>query len=158
MLKLIRTLAVILCVVTLASCKKSNDLTDEQVKIDDKLMVDFIMKNNITMTKDISSGIYYQVVSPSTGVVAVSTSKVTANYQGRLLDGSIFEQTTTKPLEFSYGQVIEGWQVGLKFIENKGKIRLLIPSRLAYRAYPPAGSTIPKNAVLDFTIEILDIQ
>ena len=158
MLKLRSTFAVLLCVIALVSCKKSNDVADEQIKIDDKLMVDFIAKNNLAMTKDISSGIYYQVIAPGSGVGVVSTSTVIANYQGRLLDGSIFDQTTTKPLEFSYGQVIEGWQLGLKFIENKGKIRLLIPSRLAYRAYPPAGSNIPKNAVLDFTIEILDIK
>ena len=157
MLKIKRIVAVLLCFVVAASCKKSSETSyDDQVKKDDQLITEYIAKNNLTMTKH-SSGMYFEVISPGSGYGAVASSTITVNYEGRLLDGTVFDKTTTKPMSFKLADVIRGWQIGIPLIENGGKIRLIVPSNLAYGSYPPSAS-IPKHAVLDFTIEILSIQ
>lgn len=145
------------CFVALVSCKKEPTISaEEQTKKDDKLITDFAAKNNLTLTKH-SSGVYYQIISQGSGVSAVGSSTITANYEGRLLDGTVFDKTTTKPLVFSLRDVINGWQAGIQLVQKGGKIRLLVPSRLAYGGHPPT-SAIPMYAVLDFTIEVVDIQ
>jgi FKBP-type peptidyl-prolyl cis-trans isomerase FkpA len=72
-----------------------------------------------------------------------------------LLNGTVFDGTTTQPISFKLGQVISGWQIGIPLIQKGGKIRLLIPSGLAYG--PDGQGPIPGNAVLDFDIELLDV-
>jgi FKBP-type peptidyl-prolyl cis-trans isomerase FkpA len=72
------------------------------------------------------------------------------------LDGTVFDQTTTQPLNFPLGNVIVGWQIGVPLIKKGGKIRLLIPSGYGYGQ--GGSGKIPSNAVLDFDIELVDVQ
>lgn len=135
------------------SCKK--DDPEEQTKIDDSTILKFMSDKNIPAQKH-SSGIYYQILSPGTGTISyTSNTTVSTKYTGRLLNGNVFDATTSQPISFKLGQVITGWQIGIPLIQKGGKIRLLIPSGLAYG---PAGQgPIPGNAVLDFDIELLDV-
>ena len=142
---------------TLASCMKSDDYDPAvQAGLDDALIVKFITDKNITVIKH-ASGIYYQILSSGTGSTTYSNSTlVTAKYAGRLLNGTVFDQTTTQPLTFSLGNVILGWQIGVPLIKKGGKIRLLIPSGYGYGR--DGSGKIPSNAVLDFDIELVDVQ
>lgn len=155
MLKLKNTFVAILCVFALVSCKKKEASVDI-IKVDDKLIVDFIAKNNLKMTKDATYGFYYDKINPGSGVRAVTSSTIVVTYQGRLLDGTIFDQGTAK--EFELSKLIDGWQKGIPLIEKGGEIRLLIPSHLAYGYFPPSGSGIPISSVLDFTIQLNDVK
>jgi len=141
----------------LASCRKGDDYDPAvQAGLDDALIVKFIADKNITAIKH-ASGIYYQILSSGTGSTTYSNSTlVTAKYAGRLLNGTVFDQTTTQPLTFSLGNVILGWQIGVPLIKKGGKIRLLIPSGYGYGQ--GGSGKIPSNAVLDFDIELVDVQ
>lgn len=153
-MKLKNLLLLILPVLLVAgSCKKVD--SEEQANIDDSTILKFISDKNITAQKH-SSGIYYQILSPGSGNISyTSNTTVSTKYTGRLLSGTVFDGTTTQPISFKLGQVIAGWQIGIPLIQKGGKIRLLIPSGLAYG--PEGQGPIPGNAVLDFDIELLDV-
>ena len=137
----------------LGSCKKFD--AEEQSKIDDSTIIKFISEKNIIAQKH-SSGIYYQILNTGSGNISYTTNTtVSTKYTGRLLSGTVFDGTTTQPISFKLGQVISGWQIGIPLIQKGGKIRLLIPSGLAYG--PDGQGPIPGNAVLDFDIELLDV-
>jgi FKBP-type peptidyl-prolyl cis-trans isomerase FkpA len=145
--------------ISLSSClKQGNDpylSAKEQLAKEEVVIKKFIADNNIPAVRH-ESGVYYQIIEPGTGsYVYTASSKVTVNYKGRLLSGSIFDQSTSA-ITFPLGNVIVGWQIGVPLIQKGGKIRLLIPSGYAYGANG-AGS-IPANAVLDFDIELVDVQ
>ncbi|OAQ40242.1 hypothetical protein A5893_04615 [Pedobacter psychrophilus] len=123
---------------------------------EDNLIKDFLATNKITATKDAASGLYYQIITPGTGNAVLSTSTIKAVYTGRLLTGAIFDQATSaNPLTIALSSVIQGWQIGLPFIKSGGKIRLFIPSRLAYGS--SAQNSIPANSILDFDIELVEV-
>ena len=142
---------------TLGSCVKSDDYDPAvQAGLDDALIVKFIADKNITAIKH-SSGVYYQILNSGSGSTTYSAStQITAKYTGRLLNGTVFDQTTTLPLTFPLGNVIVGWQIGVPLIKKGGKIRLLIPSGYGYGR--DGSGKIPSNAVLDFDIELVDVQ
>jgi FKBP-type peptidyl-prolyl cis-trans isomerase FkpA len=156
MLKNRLLLSLFLIVGAFASCKKDSYDAEKQLKKDDALIVDFIAKNSIVAVKH-SSGLYYQILNPGTGNVNFSGStNVSVNYEGKLLNGVGFDKSTTT-VTFALGNLIQGWQIGIPLIQKGGKIRLLIPSTLAYRNTSP-GAGIPENAILDFTIDLINAQ
>ncbi|GGH16576.1 MULTISPECIES: FKBP-type peptidyl-prolyl cis-trans isomerase [Pedobacter] len=145
----------------LAACKKNAPVDDydptPQFKADTTAISAFVKANNIPATKD-ASGIFYQIIAPGSGNVSYLTSTViTADYEGRLLNGTIFDSTKGTPISFKLGNVILGWQFGIQKIQKGGKIRLIIPSYFGYGTQSPSSS-IPPNSVLDFTITLTDVQ
>lgn len=148
-------LGLFLIVGVLSSCKKQVS-SEKQASIDDAIIVDFIAKKNIPAVKH-PSGLYYQIITPGAGNTTINGStKVTVNYEGKTLNGNIFDKSSA-PATFPLGGLIQGWQIGIPLIQNGGKIRLIVPSGLAYGSSSPSAS-IPENAVLDFTIELINAQ
>lgn len=150
------TLFILLAGLTIVSCKKSPVYdAEKQLKIDEELVKTFIATNNIPAQRH-QTGVYYQIINPGTGSITyTANTKVTANYTLRLLDGTLIEQSSS-PVQFPLGGVITGWQIGVPLIQKGGKIRLLIPSPYGYRNSSQGG--IPANSVLDFDIELVDVQ
>lgn len=139
------------------ACKKIESFDPvKQFTTDTVAIRDFITTNAIPAVKD-SYGIFYQIINPGTGSFTYTGStKVTVDYQGRLLNGTVFDDSKGTPLTFTLGGLIPGWQIGIPYIQKGGKIRLLIPS---YYGYGDAGvGSIPANSVLDFTITLSDVQ
>ena len=150
-------LFLLISVLTVSSCKKKETFdAAKQAKADEQIIEDFIAKNHIPAIKH-SNGIYYQIINAGSGDIAYTdNTTVTANYTGRLIDGTVFDKTTTTPIAFKLGGVIEGWRIGVPLIQKGGKIRLLIPSAHGYRQY--GKGPVPGNAVLDFDIELVDVN
>lgn len=140
---------------TVVSCNKDKYNAEKQAAKDDALIVEFITKNNIQATKH-SSGLYYQIITEGTGASVTAASTVGVNYEGRLLSGTPFD-ASTKTVTFPLTRVIQGWTIGVPLVKVGGHIRLIIPSGLAYGNDSP-GAGIPKNAVLDFTIDLINAQ
>lgn len=132
----------------LNSCKKDED--------SDKQITNFIEKNNIPATKD-ASGLYYQIIKPGTGSFTYpANTSITIKYEGRLLDGSVFDNGDGKEQNFMLSQLIQGWRIGIPKIQKGGEIRLIIPPGLGYGS--SATGPIPGNSVLDFTIQLSDAK
>jgi FKBP-type peptidyl-prolyl cis-trans isomerase FkpA len=135
-----------------------------QMPVDDKLIQDYLAKNNIKAEKT-ASGIYYVISKPGTGATVAPGKKVSVNYTGKTLDGKMFDSNTdpskghVKPFEFIAGKnmVIPGWDEGIKLLKKGSKATLFIPSALAYGPRG-AGGDIGPNTVLMFDVEVLDIM
>lgn len=151
--KFLLMIAVIVTVVS--SCSKHDYDAEKQLAKDDALIVEFITKNNIPATKH-SSGLYYQIITPGEGASVTANSTVGVNYEGKLLNGSQFDKSS-QMVTFPLTRVIQGWTIGVPLIKVGGRIRLIVPSVLGYGNQSP-GAGIPKNSVLDFTIDLLQAQ
>ncbi len=162
MKKLLLAAAFMVGIVYFLSCNKSSttgfySCTPEPVTADTAAMNAFVKADSLTITKD-SSGIYYQIVDTGNGASPLLTSKVYVSYVGRLMTGYIFDSTTNVAnTGFVLNQLIQGWQVGLPKIKAGGRIKLLIPSALAYGCQG-SGTTVPPNSAIFFDITLAYIQ
>ncbi|RZK49711.1 MAG: peptidylprolyl isomerase [Pedobacter sp.] len=139
------------------ACKKEDYDPVVQLAKDDQAIKEFIAKNNIPAEK-LPSGVYIQIITPGSGSETITTtSYLSVNYEGRLLNGSVFDKSSG-PATFRLNTLITGWQYGLieSNVKKGARVRLIIPSTLAYMNQSRVG--IPKNSPLDFTIDILNIQ
>ena len=96
-----------------------------------------------------------------TGSEAVSGKRVGVHYTGWLTNGKKFDSSVDRGEPFTFqlgaGQVIRGWDEGVKGMRVHGKRRLTIPSDLGY-GQAGAGGVIPPNATLLFEVELLDVK
>jgi FKBP-type peptidyl-prolyl cis-trans isomerase len=105
------------------------------------------------------SGLEYKVVKPGNGPKPVATDTVVVNYEGTLLDGTVFDSSYKRgqPATFGLGQVIRGWTEGLQLMEVGSTYMLYIPAELAYGDNPPPGPIGPRS-VLTFKVELIEIK
>jgi len=105
-----------------------------------------------------ASGLVYVPVKEGTGASPTAASKVKVNYEGKLVDGKVFDASAKHggPATFPLGGVIPCWTEGLQKLKVGGKARLICPAALAY-GDRGAGGEIPPGATLDFEIELLEI-
>jgi peptidylprolyl isomerase len=95
------------------------------------------------------------------GAVAETGKMVTVHYRGTLTDGKEFDSSHKHGKPFSFplggGQVIAGWDEGVKGMKVGGKRKLVIPPDMGYgeRGFPPV---IPGSATLVFEVELLDVK
>lgn len=141
-----------------AACQKSDPVDNydpnPQFKRD-TLAIRVFIADSIPAIKD-PSGIFYQVINPGSGVAPTTNNIVSVAYEGRLLDGTVFDKTNGTPIDLPLRNLIGGWQIGLPKIQKGGKIRLLIPSYYGYGTIAKTG--IPANSPLDFTITLTDVK
>jgi FKBP-type peptidyl-prolyl cis-trans isomerase len=83
---------------------------------------------------------------------------VKVRYVGTLPDGKVFDQTAADPVEFRLGQVIEGWNEGVRLMTVGSKYRFVIPSDLAYGDKGTPDGTIPPKTTLTFEIELVEVK
>lgn len=120
----------------------------------------FLAKNKLRPEVDTTaSGLQYEVINPGEGAKPTSASQVTVHYEGKLLDGTIFDSSYDRgqEIQFGLGQVIPGWTEGLQLMSPGAKYIFYIPSHLAY-GKKGAGADIPPNSTLIFTVELIKID
>lgn len=109
---------------------------------------------------ELPSGLQYKVLQEGTGTIhPTATDKVKVHYEGKLLDGSVFDSSVKrgKPISFALNQVIPGWTEGVQLMVVGEATRFFIPSGLAY-GDRGAGGAIPPGATLIFDVELLGIN
>ncbi|RMS09091.1 Peptidyl-prolyl cis-trans isomerase [Pseudomonas coronafaciens pv. coronafaciens] len=106
-----------------------------------------------------ASGLQYQIIKKADGPQPKPTDVVTVHYEGKLIDGKVFDSSVDRgsPIDLPVGGVIPGWVEGLQLMHVGEKIKLFIPSDLAYGAQSPSPA-IPANSVLVFDLELLGIK
>jgi len=105
------------------------------------------------------SGLQYKVLVRGEGEVPQKTDKVTVNYEGRLIDGTVFDASAKhgdKPASFRADQVIKGWTEALTMMPVGSKWQLFIPYELAY-GERNAGQIKPFSALI-FDVELIGIE
>ena len=126
-----------------------------QWQVDDKRIADFIAAKGLTGFKKHPSRVYQSVSVVGTGISISALSTITVKYTGRLLNGTIFDQSGTTDYVSLLSDLVPGWRKSLIGITKGSKLRLLIPSDLGYGK--TGSGLIPANAVLDFDLEIVDV-
>ena len=104
------------------------------------------------------SGLQYIVMEPGEGDSPVAADSVEVHYEGRLIDGSVFDSSFERGQTVTFGltQVIPGWTEGLQLMKPGGKFKFIIPPELGY-GEGGAGEMIGPNATLVFDVELISI-
>lgn len=122
---------------------------------------EYFLKQEITDYEQTESGLYYIIDQDGEGELAKDGDEVSVDYEGFLLDGTKFDSSIDRgsPILFNLGagQVIAGWEEGIKLFKKGGSGRLFIPYELAYgvNGSPPA---IEPFEPLIFEITLVDIK
>lgn len=113
----------------------------------------YLASQNITNAVEHCSGLFYVVGNAGTGKRPNNCAVINVSYQGKLTNGTVFDQgTTTLSLE----EVIIGWRNGIPQIQEGGRIHLYIPPTLGYGNQ--ANGQIPANSILEFVVELNGVQ
>ena len=141
-----------------ACLKKSSSApcTPKTVEQDEPAILAYLSANNITGYTKHSSGLYYKIDSTGYGATPNASSKIYVSYTGRFTDNTIFESKKAPETGFTFGTLLQGWQIGLGMIGKGGHIHLYIPSALGYGCQ--AAGPVPANSVLVFDIVLVDFM
>ena len=104
-----------------------------------------------------ASGLQYKVITMGTGEKPQKTDRVKVDYEGRLIDGTVFDSSYKrgKPATFPVGQVIAGWTEALCMMPVDSKWEVYVPQELGYG--DREQQKIPPFSCLVFTIELHEI-
>lgn len=108
---------------------------------------------------ELPSGLQYEVIKEGTGAKPTANDQVTVHYEGKLIDGTVFDSSVKRgqPATFGVTQVIQGWVEALQLMPEGAKWKLYIPYDLAY-GERGAGQQIGPYATLIFEVELLKIN
>lgn len=107
------------------------------------------------------SGLFYKMETEGNGASPDKGQTVAVHYEGRLIDGTVFDNSRQRgePISFPIGQgrVIAGWDEGIRLLKVGGKASLILPPDLAYGS-SGAGGVIPPDAWLVFDVELVSVK
>jgi FKBP-type peptidyl-prolyl cis-trans isomerase FkpA len=108
--------------------------------------------------EQLPSGVVIKSLRPGTGASPTEADTVKVHYEGRLLDGTVFDSSykRNEPASFPLQGVVPCWTQGLQKMKVGEKAQLTCPSEAAYgeQGHPP---TIPGGATLVFDVELLEV-
>ncbi|MBQ7634377.1 MAG: FKBP-type peptidyl-prolyl cis-trans isomerase [Bacteroidaceae bacterium] len=104
------------------------------------------------------SGLQYRIIERGQGVVATDTNTVEVHYEGKLIDGTVFDSSYQrgKPAEFKPTQVIKGWTEALQMMPEGSTWELCIPYNLAYGEQ--GNRDIPPFSTLVFKVQVVKVK
>ena len=142
---------------TLFSVKKAGEFkTQILAGAGEKFLAENAKKPGV---KVLPSGLQYKVIKAGQGEVPKATDEVEVIYEGRLIDGTVFDATSkhggAKTDKFRAGNLIKGWTEALTTMPVGSKWQLYIPYELAY-GERQAGQ-IPPYSTLIFDLELVSI-
>lgn len=142
----------VLLVAGLSACTKidTNTLEKNQSVIDDQKIQEYIKANNITVTKDEKTGVYYNVINPGADPKPTALSTVKVTYSYKYLSG--LSIGTVNGEQAKLNAFVPGLQVGIVKIGTGGRILLIVPSNQAYGYGNSNG--ISGNSVLVYTLDL----
>ena len=106
------------------------------------------------------SGLQYRIIKKGTGAIPKATDDVQVIYEGKTIDGKVFDSTAKHGTEFdtfNVGGLIKGWTEALQLMPVGSKWEIFIPYNLAY-GERGAGRDIAPYSTLIFTLELKDID
>jgi FKBP-type peptidyl-prolyl cis-trans isomerase FklB len=110
---------------------KQNQMADQNQKASNDFMVKIAQEPGVIK---ISDGLYYKVLTAGTGAIPTSKDKVKVNYEGSLIDGTVFDSSYKRgtPISFGVTQVIPGWTQALQKMPVGSTWMVYISPELAY--------------------------
>ena len=111
-----------------------------------------------------ASGLQYKVIQPGSGARPGPADVVAIEYEGRLIDGTVFDSTEGKgPATFPVMGVVPGFGEAVQLMQRGSKLRIWLPPQLAYgdqeqRDPQTDEVVVPANSVLEFDLTLLDFK
>jgi FKBP-type peptidyl-prolyl cis-trans isomerase len=104
------------------------------------------------------SGLQYEILSEGNGEKPGPGDTVLVHYRGETLGGAVFDSSYERgePLTVPLDMVIAGWSEGLRLTREGSRVRLYIPSDLAY-GENGVGRDIGPNELIIFDVELIAI-
>ena len=113
--------------------------------------------------KELSDGIYYEVLKEGSGAKPSANATVSVDYTGSFVDGEVFDSSVKpvdggpgEPAEFQVGKVIPGFSKSLMAMNVGSKWRVIIPGEQAYGLRGSGGKIGPMQTLV-FELELLKI-
>ncbi|MGP1580309.1 MAG: FKBP-type peptidyl-prolyl cis-trans isomerase N-terminal domain-containing protein [Wolinella sp.] len=138
--------------------KAADDLDKVNLEKNLKAGKEYMAKNaKNKKVKTTKSGLQYEIITNGSGDTPRDESIVVVNYKAYLIDGTIFDDTTTSktPAHLSMVNIIDGLGEGLKLMKAGSKYKFTIPSALAYGDH--GMDAVPAGAVVIFEAELLRV-
>lgn len=126
------------------------------LEVEKKFLAENATKDSVMTTP---SGLQYKIIKKGTGDIPKANDEVLVHYEGRLLDGTVFDASRKhgdKPLQFRANQVIKGWTEALTMMPVGSRWQLFIPYKLAYG--DRAAGQIKPYSTLIFDVELVGIN
>ena len=139
------------------SKRKADQMAGDRNKIaGQKFLEENKKKTGVYITE---SGLQYIIQKEGNGASPTAKDKVEVHYEGRLINGDVFDSSYKrgKPTSFGVNQVIPGWTEGLQLMKPGSKFTFFIPSNLAY-GERGAGAKIGPHSTLIFDVELIQVK
>lgn len=137
-----------------------NDFNNRRIAQMRKAGEDFLLSNatkpGVVTTP---SGLQYRVLAEGSGPVPQASDEVVVRYEGRLIDGTVFDSTEKHGADtdsFRADRLIKGWTEALTQMKVGSKWEVYIPQQLAYGSRQ--SGVIPPYSTLIFKLELVDIK
>jgi FKBP-type peptidyl-prolyl cis-trans isomerase FklB len=142
-------------IITTCMTKESEAASAENVKAGAAFLAENKKVSGVIETK---TGLQYKVLTMGNGPKPTTNDMVKVNYEGRLLDGTVFDASNRHggTAQFGVTGVITGWTEALLQMPVGSKYQLYLPSNLAY-GNTGSGQMIKPGATLIFDVELLEI-
>ncbi len=106
--------------------------------------------------KALPGGVYYKEVKAGTGATPKATQVCEVSYEGRLINGKVFDSSQDKTVKFPANQVIKGWTIALTNMKVGSEWEVYIPWNLAYG--DQEQGPIPPYSALVFKIKLVSVS
>jgi FKBP-type peptidyl-prolyl cis-trans isomerase FklB len=143
-----------------AGMKRNDEAKKEKLYGENRRKGEQFLAQNSTKDSVVTlpSGLQYKVLTMGTGPKPTATQEVHVKYEGKLVDGKVFDSSYTRKdqvTKFRANQVIKGWTEALTMMPVGSKWELYIPQELGYG--DRQQGQIPPYSTLIFTVELVDI-
>lgn len=124
-------------------------------KENERYLIDIAKEEDIM---ELPCGVLYRIIEDAGGAKPRSTSQVIVEYEGRLIDGKVFDSTYArrKPSQFRVADLIKGWREALKSMPCGSTWEIFIPYDLGYGTRNTGE--IPGYSTLIFKVSLLDVR
>jgi FKBP-type peptidyl-prolyl cis-trans isomerase len=152
-----RFAAIAVCALALVACAKA---PATPAPADSAAAQAFLANNakqsGVQITK---SGLQYRILhsGPATGLRPKPADEVKVNYEGKLIDGHVFDSSFDRgaPVVMTVRDVVPGWQEALQLMRPGDSWMIYLPAKLGYG--DAGAGPIPPGAVLVFKLDLIDV-
>ncbi|WP_340645088.1 FKBP-type peptidyl-prolyl cis-trans isomerase [Phenylobacterium sp.] len=146
-----------LALVMLAACGPDQKATDNLAAAKTFLATNGKAAGIVTLP----SGLQYKIIQsgPATGAKPHNGDEVKVHYEGKLLDGKVFDSSYERgaPAAMPIDALIPAWIEALQLMRPGDVWMLYVPPELGYGEEGAGGGEIPGNSVLIFKIELIGV-